>query len=174
MLFIWFLITLLSGDFLIFLLMVQGGSGVSMELFTVPVEVRCNKNSTFLGILESWSPSGNLVLTEYKNEYSYTTIGLRWSTEIWPKSFFGSHLTSWSGFESRDGKFLFLLFYLIWLSLSPESSQFKNFAKILKTLWENIIFSKKHVIIKKTTYYFSKIFVLGWFWAQAESNKIKK
>ncbi len=76
-------------------------------------------------------------------------IGLRWSTEIRPKSFFGNHLTSWPGFDSRDGKFPFLLFYLIWLSLSSESSQFKNLAKILKTLWGNNIFNKKHVIIKK-------------------------
>jgi hypothetical protein len=50
-----------------------------------------------------------------------------------PKSFFGNHLSSWPGFDPRDGKFLFLLFYLIWFSLSSESSQFKNFAKILSS-----------------------------------------
>ncbi len=31
----------------------------------------------------------------------------------YPKSFFGNHLTSWPGFDPRDGKFTFLLFYLI-------------------------------------------------------------
>jgi hypothetical protein len=31
----------------------------------------------------------------------------------YPKSFFGNHSTSWPGFDPRDGKFIFLLFYLI-------------------------------------------------------------
>ncbi len=76
-------------------------------------------------------------------------IGLQWSTEIQPKSFFGNHLTSWPGFDRRDGKFLFLLFYLIWLSLSSESSQLQNFAKILSSFliitcfWLKILFSQR-------------------------------
>jgi hypothetical protein len=31
----------------------------------------------------------------------------------YPKSFFGNHSTSWHGFDPRDGKFIFLLFYRI-------------------------------------------------------------
>jgi hypothetical protein len=93
-----------------------------------------------------------------------------------PKSFFGNHLTSWPGFDPRDGKFLFLLFYLIWLSLSSESSQFKNFAKILKTLWENNIFNKKHVIIKKLLNILAKFrtgMILSSSWIKL-SKKVKK
>ncbi len=77
------------------------------------------------------------------------TSALQWISEIIRNHFFGNHSTSWPGFDPRDGKFLFLLFYLIWLGLISQSSQFKKFAKILKTLWENNIFNKKHVIISK-------------------------
>ncbi len=87
------------------------------------------------------------------------------------KSFFGNHLASWPGFDSRDGKFLFLLFYLIWLSLSSESSQFKNCAKILKTLWENNIFNKKHVIIKELLNILAKF--LDWDDSELKLSQIK-
>jgi hypothetical protein len=89
------------------------------------------------------------IKSKFNRIFQIPIIGLQWSTKIQPKSFFENHLTSWPGFDPRDGKFFFLLFYLIWLSLSSESSQFKNFAKTLKTLWENNIFNKKHVIILK-------------------------
>jgi hypothetical protein len=53
-------------------------------------------------------------------KFTLQNIRLQWSTEIQPKSFFGNHLTSWPGFDPRDGKFLFFTFLFILTQLDSK------------------------------------------------------
>ncbi len=104
-------------------------------------------------------------------------IGLQWLTKINRNHFLEIIWLLGLGSIPGMGNFFFYFFYLIWLSLSSESSQFKNFAKILKTLWENNIFNKKHVIIKKNYSIFRRNFwtgmILSSSWVKL-NNKSKK
>ncbi len=91
----------------------------------------------------------------------------------WPKS---NRNHYWKSFDflawvrSPGWQIFYLFFYLIWLSLSSESSQFKNFAKILSSFliitfsWLKILFSQRVYNI------LAQLFELGRIRAQAESN----
>ncbi len=102
------------------------------------------EKSVFLAIFPNRCPQTNLRCSppdiDYKTE----------PCNGYPKSLSGNTkiqiltvTTFWRGFDSRNGNFIFLLFYIICQNLSPKSLQCKNSVNILRILSKNAIIKKK-------------------------------
>jgi hypothetical protein len=66
-------------------------------VFILMILSRILENKTLIFRIQLWPPWTHCAMVDQNQ----------------PQSFFGNHLTSWPGFDPRDGKFLILLFYLI-------------------------------------------------------------